>query len=159
MNVYIQLFMTYLTQYRYLIPSFLLVIAGNNICRKHRCIIRDLQLQNTELKEKIKVLENPKTIIPKDIVFSFGKGPIRYFSDNKYYHGIGADETDKKWYKNNGGDVWNQCIIQRVPEKKLQAIYDTHNAAEYCTNCVVHEKLSNRKRVYKVFTCMGHEIE
>ena len=54
MNVYIQLFLTYLTQYRYLIPSFLLVIAGNNICRKHRCIIRGLQLQNAELKEKIK---------------------------------------------------------------------------------------------------------
>ena len=155
MNVYIQLFMTYLAQYRYLIPSFLLVIAGNNICRKHRCIIRGLQLQNAELKEKIKVLENPKTIIPKDIVFSFGKGPIRYFSDNKYYHGIGEDEKHK-WNKDN---KWNQCIIQRVPDKKLRSVYDTHNAAEYCTNCIVHEKLSNRKRVYKVFTCMGHEIE
>ena len=138
MNVYIQLFMTYLTQYRYLIPSFLLVIAGNNICRKHRCIIRGLQLQNAELKGKIKVLENPKTIIPKDIVFSFGKGPIRYFSDNKYYHGINPDETDKKWYKKNGGDVWNQCIIQRVPEKKLQAIpFSAITILTFCDLCPI----------------------
>ena len=152
----IQLFITYLTQYRYLIPSFLLLIAGSNVCRKHRGIIKELQLKNVHLKDKIRILENPKTVVPKDIVFSYGKGPIRYLDEGKYYHGIGSDEQRLKWNKDN---EWEKCIIQRVPEKKIKRVYETHDASEYCTNCVVHEKLSDRKRVYKVFTCMGHEIQ
>ena len=92
-------------------------------------------------------------IIPQDIIYRFGEGPIRYYENGKYYHGIGINDTSK-WNVNNKFD---KCFFCYNPEKELPFKHlDTYNPNNFCTNCIYDDKLNKRRKENKIYKCLGH---
>ena len=127
-----------------------------------------LLLENEGLKKRITNLEKlmgvkpPSKVIiyddniPEDIIYKFGDGPIRYFENGKYYHGIGINDK-QKWNLNNKCDkcffVYNQG--DKIPQKHI----DTNNAISFCCNCEYNEKLNTKRRIKnKIYKCLGHTV-
>ena len=109
-----------------------------------------------EHKEKNNIID----VIEDDIVYKYGKGQIRYEIDDKYYHGVGINET-WKWNKDN---KYDKCFFEYIPDKKLPPsppgnILNTHNAEEFCSSCLLDDERTGRKKNYKVYVCLGHSKE
>ena len=116
--------------------------------------------ENIELKKEIFQLklnsqDNTDEIITEEIIYKFGEGPIRYYENGKYYHGIGINDTPK-WNINNKFD---KCFFCYNPEKELPYKHlDTHNPNNFCTNCIYDDKLNKRRKQNKIYKCLGHAI-
>ena len=110
-------------------------------------------------EEEIKKMNSIVDYIENDIVYKYGKGKIRHKIDDKYYHGVGVNDT-WKWNKDN---KYDKCFFEYIPEKKLpQSHYgfslNTYNAEEYCSCCLLDDIRTGRKKNYKVYMCLGHSI-
>ena len=129
-----------------------------------------LQIKIDELQSKIIVLEkhihellnkpNEKPDSNPDSENNFGNGKIRCTRNNKCYHG--CLNTDGDWFQNNFKGE-EHLFLAYKPEfiwKKhhCQGIFDTKNANEFCSNCEISHEFSKRKRNYKVYRCLGHDI-
>lgn len=94
-------------------------------------------------------------IIPEEIIYKFGNGPIRYYENGKYYHGIGINDMPK-WNVNNKFD---KCFFCYNPERSLPCKHlDTYNPHDFCTNCIYHDNFNKRRTKNKIYKCLGHEI-
>ena len=107
-----------------------------------------------EHKEKNEIIDE----IDEDIVYKFGKGKIRYKIGDKYYHGVGVNEI-QKWNLDNRYD---QCFFEYISEKKLPSDgkdykWNTYNADEFCSCCILDVVKTGRKKNYKVYQCSGHD--
>ena len=110
--------------------------------------------QKHEKKEKEKEDKQIEDYIEPQIRFQFGTGEIRYKENEKYYHGIGINETQ----------IWAQdrdkIFYEYNQNKKLPHIaWDTYNAKEFCCNCSYNHELSKRRRIMKIYQCNGHILE
>jgi hypothetical protein len=115
--------------------------------------------ENIELKKEIfelKLNQPTKTatnVIPQEIIYKFGNGPIRYYENGKYYHGIGINDTPK-WNVNNKFDKCFFCynLDRALPHKHL----DTYNPDIFCINCIYHDEFNKRRTKNKLYKCLGH---
>ena len=121
--------------------------------------IKDLRKQLKQIDKMLLSLEKDyKEEITEDIIYKFGKGPIRFIEDKKYYHGV--NNTNEK--RNRKGKIiedegWSKCIFEYTSNKKLK-IWDTKNVKEYCCDCSFDEEKTKGRRVLKVYKCNGHLI-
>ena len=83
-------------------------------------------------------------------------GPIRYKEGDKYYHGVGKNETQKWNWKNK----YNHHFFEYKMDHHLSHpdLWDTYNAHQFCSNCSYDEELSKNRRIMKIYKCNGHEI-
>ena len=123
----------------------------NGICEIKQSI---LLLKNNEEEA---VPEEPDYDIDDDIKYKYGDGCIMYRIGNLYYHGISLENI--KLNKNN---IYDKCFFEYFPNKKMQkdgiGKWNTYDSNEFCNNCELDDELSNRKKIKKVYRCMGHEI-
>ena len=117
-------------------------------------------LENEELKKQINELKNNKNIIildkiPVDIIYKFGCGPIRYYEEEKYYHGIGCKEK----YSWNHNNICNRTIFEYNNKDHIlpHPQWDTHNAKDFCCNCKYDDIFSKKRKILKIYKCLGHE--
>jgi len=132
-----------------------------------------LLLENEGLKKHITNLEKQFSVKPsekkviiyddnisEDIVYKFGEGPIRYFENGKYYHGIGINEKEKT-------AEYHKCFYvyikeRQLPNKHLSLPYkhiDTYNEKTFCFNCEYNKKLNTKRRIKFFYECLGHTVE
>jgi hypothetical protein len=112
--------------------------------------------KDLDLLEDHKIKHKIEDEIDEDIEYQFGKGPIRYKIDDKYYHGVGVNET-QKWNKDNN---LNKCFFQYIKNRNLiNKVWDTHDANNFCNSCIIDEELSKRRKVSKIYRCLGHVIK
>jgi len=128
-----------------------------------------LLLENEELKKHITNLEKQLSVkppskviiyddnIPEDIVYKFGEGPIRYFENGKYYHGLGINEKQRwvvnKFYK-------NFLLFHKGRSLAPSWInFNTHNAITFCCNCEYNNELNKSRTKNKFYECLGHKVE
>ena len=91
--------------------------------------------------------------IPNNIIYKFGEGPIRFKKDDKYYHGLRIDDNKKNIEERL------HTFKERIDGKEINKNYlITFNHINYCCNCSYDEKLSKRRKVYKIYKCNGHVI-
>ena len=117
--------------------------------------------ENIELKKEIFQLKlnqpnkNNTNIIQKEIIYKFGDGPIRYYENGKYYHGIGINDFPK-WNVNNKFDKCFFCynLERKLPNKQL----DTYNSQDFCINCIYHDDFNKRRTKNKIYKCLGHTL-
>tara|TARA_Y100000389_G_C17439560_1_gene507716 strand:- start:1222 stop:1857 length:636 start_codon:yes stop_codon:yes gene_type:complete len=121
--------------------------------------IKDLRKQLKQVDKMLLCLEKgSKGEINEDITYKFGKGPIRFIEDNKYYHGV--NNTNEK--RNRKGKIienegWSKCMFEYTSERKMK-IWDTKNINDYCCNCSFDKEKTKGRRVFKVYKCNGHLI-
>lgn len=113
-----------------------------------------------EVVEEYKDNNNIVDEIEDDIIYKYGKGQIRYEIDDKYYHGVGVNET-QKWNRDN---KFNKCFFEYISEKKIYMDgkdykWNTYSAEEFCSCCLLDDEMTGRKKNYKVYKCLGHKIE
>jgi len=132
------------------------VSLQNQINKQYESVI----LENEALKKKIDELQNNKKNIvfdkiPVDIIYNFGCGPIRYYEEGKYYHGLG----DKDIYSWNHNNKYNRVIIEYNNKNHIlpHPQWDTHNVKDFCHNCKYDDMLSKKCKVLKRYKCVGHE--
>ena len=132
------------------------VSLQNQINKQYEAII----LENESLKKKIDELQNNKKNIvfdkiPIDIIYKFGCGPIRYYEEGKYYHGIGCKEK----YSWNNNNICNRTIFEYTNKGHIlpHPQWDTHNAKDFCCNCKYDDISSKKHRILKIYKCLGHE--
>lgn len=119
--------------------------------------IKDLRKQLKQVDKMLLSLEKDfKVEITEDIIYKFGKGPIRFTEDNKYYHGV--NNTNEK--RNRKGKIiedegWSKCMYEYTSDRKLK-IWDTKNIKDYCCDCSFDEEKTKGRRVFKVYKCNGH---
>ena len=110
-----------------------------------------------ELADEYKEKNNIIDYIEDNTIYKYGKGQIRYEIDDKYYHGVGINET-QKWNRDNNLD---KCFFEYIPDKKLpndgkDNKWNTYNAEEFCTCCILDDIRTGRKKNHKVYMCLGH---
>ena len=94
------------------------------------------------------------TNIPKEIIYKFGDGPIRYYENGIYYHGLGINDT-LNWNTNNKHD---KCFCVYHSERKLpRKDIDTYEPNSFCCNCSYNVELSKRRPKIKIYSCLGHK--
>ena len=105
------------------------------------------------IKKMDNYFKSKNNIIPQEIIYKFGNGPIRYYVNGKYYHGIGINDTPK-WNVNNKFDKCFFCYNSEraLPHKHL----DTYYPFDFCTNCICNEELNKRRTKNKIYKCLGH---
>ena len=108
-----------------------------------------------EVVEEHKDNNNINDAIEDDIIYKYGKGQIRYEIDDKYYHGVGINET-QKW---NLYNKYDKCFFQYIdgPFCKNEK-WDTYNSNDFCKSCIIDEGLSKRRKFFKVYRCLGHVV-
>ena len=112
--------------------------------------------KDLDLLEDYKIKHKIEDEIDEGIEYKFGKGLIRYKIGDKYYHGVGVNET-QKWNRYN---KYDKCFFQYIEGRNLQnEIWDTYNSNDFCKNCVIDDVLSKRRKIFKVYRCLGHVIE
>jgi hypothetical protein len=99
--------------------------------------------------------KSKNNIIPKEIIYKFGSGPIRYYENGKYYHGIGINDTPK-WNVNNKFDKCFFCynLDRSLPHKH----FDTYNPDIFCINCIYNDEFNKRRTKNKLYKCLGHTL-
>ena len=95
------------------------------------------------------------TNIPQEIIYNFGNGPIRYYENGIYYHGIGINDTPS-WNTNNKFD---KCFFvyhsgRELPRKDI----DTYEPNSFCCNCECNVELTKGRPKNKIYSCLGHKI-
>ena len=143
------------------------VEESNNDKKIYENKIKELQTKNEELQNKLKKYEKlfaDKSTKKSNKIISLsginnkkhGTGPIRYKEGNKYYHGVGKNETQKWNWKNK----YNHHFFEYKMDHHLSNpdLWDTYNAHQFCSNCSYDEELSKNRRIMKIYKCNGHEI-
>lgn len=114
-------------------------------------LLKDKIDKGIDLKSKVNFYD---TNIPKNIVYRYGQGPIRYFENGLYYHGVGTIDT-QKWNVNNKFDkcffVYNK--YRHIPNKN----FDTYDKDTFCSNCSYNGDLNKGRFCVKVVNCLGHK--
>ena len=88
------------------------------------------------------------------------EGVIRETIDGKSYHGSKQYDEPIKWFYQTFGDKYhiffefNKDYVWKINQKP--GIYDTKDAQGFCNNCILDEELSKRRRLSKVYRCLGH---
>jgi len=104
-----------------------------------------------DLKSKVNFYD---TNIPKNIVYRYGKGPIRYFENGLYYHGLGINDT-QTFNVNNKFDkcyfVYNK--VRSIPHKNIA----THDKDSFCSKCSYNDELNKGRSRVKIVNCLGHK--
>ena len=96
-----------------------------------------------------------------------GTGPIRHIDIRGVcYHGLNnsshpVEKNNSKHFSKAEGltaSDFKHCIFQseRYKENPYHEQWDTHDAHQFCTNCVFDEMLSKRRSKVKVYRCLGH---
>ena len=112
--------------------------------------------KDLDLLEDHKIKHKIYDEIDEGIEYKFGKGLIRYKIGDKYYHGVGVNET-QKWNEYN---KYDKCFFQYIEGRNLKnEIWDTYDSDDFCKSCVVDDDLSKRRKIFKVYRCLGHVIE
>jgi len=121
--------------------------------------IKDLRKQLKQIDKMLLSLEKDyKEEITEDIIYKFGKGPIRFIEDKKYYHGVNnTNEKRNRKGKIIKGEGWSKCIFEYTTNRKFK-IWDTKNVNDYCCDCSFDEEKTRGRRVFKVYKCNGHSI-
>lgn len=120
----------------------------------------------------LNILDIPKDTpkdIPKDIdninscrkiepfkSISFGRGHVRYFENNKYYHGIGYDDHPYKTDKKHDKCLYHYYNTDIILNEHI--LWETEDISHYCTNCCVDWELSADKKNFNIYKCNGHSI-
>jgi len=127
----------------------------NDINELNKIIDKKKKEKDEDLLEDHKIKHKIEDEIDKDIEYQFGSGPIRYKIDDKYYHGVGVNET-QKWNEYN---TFDKCFFQYIEGRNLQnELWDTYNSNNFCKNCVIDDGLSKRRKIFKVYRCLGHVV-
>ena len=132
----------------------------------------DLQKVKKDLKElckAIRYIETSKKIthieqntvngslnIPDDIKFKFGKAPIIYTIDGKYYHGV----DPFTYYKWNEDGSRTGCIFHytNVKRKLPTPKWDTHDINGFCEDCSYNHLCNKNSKKIFAYKCNGHTI-
>jgi hypothetical protein len=111
-------------------------------------------------KQKIIQTNNISMEIPDNIKYNFGKAPIRFKQNGKYYHGIDPtyyaswDKTSN-WTKEHIGCMWHYKNHNvKVPHPE----WDTHNIDGFCLNCSYCTEGNKKKKSRFIYRCNGHII-
>ena len=97
----------------------------------------------------------------------YGCGPIRHIDiDGVCYHGLNNYssklEQDESIHFSKAKDLtakdFKHCIFQaeRYKDKPYYRQWDTHDAHQFCSNCVIDKELSKGRRTLTVYRCLGH---
>lgn len=132
--------------------------------------VNDLQKVKKDLKELCKAIHHIETSnkkityleqnslnslnIPNDIKFKFGKAPIQYTIDGKYYHGVDPF-TYYKWNEDGSrtGCMFHYTNINRkLPTPK----WDTHEIIGFCDDCSYNHNLNKNSKKIFAYNCNGH---
>ena len=126
-----------------------------NINELKKIIDKKKKEKDEDLLEDHKIKHKIEDEINEDIEYQFGNGPIRYKIDDKYYHGVGVNET-QKW---NLYNKYDKCFFQYIdgPFCKNEK-WDTYNSNDFCKSCIIDEGLSKRRKFFKVYRCLGHVV-
>ena len=114
-------------------------------------LLKDKIDKGIDLKSKVNFYD---TNIPKNIVYRYGQGPIRYFENGLYYHGLGINDT-QTFNINNKFDkcffVYNK--VRSIPHKNIA----THDKDSFCSNCSYNNELNKGRSRVKIVNCLGHK--
>ena len=132
------------------------VLLNDKLNKQYESVI----LENEALKKQIDELQNNKINlvfdkIPVDIIYKFGCGPIRYYEEGKYYHGVGCKDI----YSWNHNNKYNRVITEYINKVHIlpHPQWDTHNAKDFCCNCKYDDNIySKKQKVLKLYKCLGH---
>lgn len=86
------------------------------------------------------------------------EGVIRETIDGKSYHGSKL-VGEKPWFYETFGKChlffeYNKDYVWKPHQ--TPSIFDTKDAHVFCSNCVLDEELSKRKRTHRIYRCLGH---
>ena len=100
-----------------------------------------------KLEKQIDMLTtNNNTVdqIPEDIIYKFGNGPIRYYKNGLYYHGIGKNDI----YSWNHDNKFNRVITEykSINHELPHPQWDTHSAKNFCSSCIYDSILSKKRK-------------
>ena len=87
----------------------------------------------------------------------YGRGHVRYFEDNKYYHGIGFDDHPYKTNPKHDKCLYHYYNTDIILNEHI--LWETEDVTHYCTNCCVDWELSADKKYFNVYKCNGHSIK
>jgi hypothetical protein len=124
------------------------------IRRVIRSLEKDLQ-EETLQKLNHEIQEKPEEI-SDEIKYMFGKGPIRFKTNGKYYHGVDPHNN----YKWDTEDKSVGCFFHYTNKARIlpNLKWDTHEKDDYCLNCVYDtDKNKNKKKVF-TYKCNGHTV-
>ena len=115
-------------------------------------------------KDKFNKENNISMDIPENIKYKFGKAPISFKQNEKYYHGVnqsyyssaaGAWDKTGNWTKDHIGCMFHYTNQnKKLPNPEL----DTHKIEEFCLDCSYCTDKNKKKRKIFIYKCNGHEI-
>jgi hypothetical protein len=86
----------------------------------------------------------------------FGKAPIRFKKDDKYYHGVDPYTIhDWKMKEKEAGCVFHYTNKERTLPHQL---WDTHNIQGFCSDCSYDTELNKNKKKVFTYRCNGHGV-
>jgi|TARA_B110000908_G_C10228043_1_gene439068 hypothetical protein len=105
-------------------------------------------------KEKFIAENNISMEIPENIKYKFGKAPISFKQNGKYYHGVDPD-FNASWNPSN----YISCLWHYTnPATKLpHPRWDTHEIEGFCLDCSYCSDKNRKKRANFIYKCNGHE--
>jgi len=124
-------------------------------------IVNQLEKQSYEdIKNDFHKENNISMNIPENIRYKFGKAPITFKKNEKYYHGIyptyyASWDNTGNWTSDHVGCMWhykNKNV--NFPHKE----WDTHEIDGFCLNCSYCTDKNKKKKSRFVYQCNGHEI-
>ena len=118
-------------------------------------------IKNEKAKKTDEVENNISMDIPENIKYKFGKAPIRFKQNDKYYHGLNAIQSaqlDKTGNRKSDyiGCMWhytNQNVNFPNPD------WDTHEIEGFCFDCSYCSDKNKKKRKIFIYKCNGHELD
>jgi|MEHZ01.5.fsa_nt_MEHZ011352108.1_3 hypothetical protein len=116
-----------------------------------------ISLEETSLieeNEKFNVENHISMEIPGNIKYKFGKAPIRFKQNGKYYHGVDPN-FNASWNPSKYiGCIWhytNQAT--KLPHPR----WDTHEIGGFCLDCSYCSDKNRKNRTNFIYKCNGHE--
>ncbi len=105
-------------------------------------------------KDKFNKENNISMDIPENIKYKFGKAPIRFKQNEKYYHGVDPP-YNSSWKSDYISCMWhytNENTKLPCPD------WDTHEIKGFCLDCSYYTDKNKKRKTRFVYKCNGHEI-
>jgi hypothetical protein len=129
-----------------------------------------LKIKNEQLEAKVEILEKHidnlltpvlKTNVVKENNPRIGSYLLRSKEGKKIYHGCTTSEatwTDNPSKFNHKFFVYDDNYVWRSYHHPDKWDIRNRDITKFCDNCELDSELSKRKRVLKIYTCLGHDL-
>lgn len=136
-------------------------IAGEEITGEEidvKMIVKEIADNSSqESFQDVKLKQEDCCKITPFISIMYGRGHVRYFENNKYYHGIGFDDHPYKTNPKHDKCLYHYYNTDIILNEHI--LWETEDVTNYCTNCCVDWELSADKKDFNVYKCNGHSIK